>query len=397
MDTAAQARMHPVVAVLADGTPSYAPLGTVVRNGARVQCHLCGGWFRSVGAHLRAHGWGRAGYREAFGLERTESLEGAATRDRRSAALRRRAATEPAVRDGSAAGRALMRSGAIARAAAAAARGRAQPEQRRRKTLRSLAAISPAARAAGTRRAAEERLRRVAADAAERLGFPDLGTLVRTRVAEGASLAAISRECGLHKDWLCRHLATVDPAAAREVAGLPLARLDAPWRPVLRRLGYADVRSYLVARHVDGRRTVAAIAAETGLSRGAVLTALRRHGVPVTAHAAAWGRRQDGAAEVATRFGFPDLGAYLDDRRAAGLSWRAVAAECGRPATWLRRQAGLGAPARAGSAEQVVHEPQRGRGRRVPPRQEDGVEAVPAVPLGRGRGDDGFQHRALPA
>lgn len=415
----------PVVAVLGDGTPCYAPPGTMVRDGHQVQCHLCGGWFRSVGPHLRVHGWARADYREALGLERGESLEGHATRERRSSALRRRLATDPAVRAGSAAGRALTRTGALTRAAASAAVGRVQPEQRRRKTLRSLAAISPAARAAGTRRAARERLCRVAAAAAHERGFPDLGSLVRARAAAGMSLAAISRECGLHKDWLCRHLATVDPAAARDVAGPALARLDLPWCPVLRRFGYDDVRSYLVARHVDGRLTVAAIAAETGLSRGAVQTALRRHGVPVTAHAAVRGRQRDSAAEIAARWGFADLDAYLTDRRAAGLSWRAIAAECGRPATWVRRQAGFGVraasrssvagavPAAVGAAdagpvaasarrtrgrgEQVLHEVQGGGGGRVPPREQDAVEPGAARPLRVQGRDDGLQHRALPA
>lgn len=397
-------RVQPLVAVLADGTPAYAPLGAVVRDGQRVLCHLCGGWFRSVGAHLRAHGWARADYREAFGLERTESLEGTATRERRAAALRRRLATDATVRAGSAAGRALMRSGALARAASAATAGRPQPEQRRRKTLRTLAAISPAARAAGTRRAARERLCRIATEVARGRGFPDLGSLVRARVGAGASLAAISRECGLHKDWLCRHLATVDPAAARDVAGPALARLDLPWRAVLRRHGHGGVRAYLVARHVDERRTVAAIAAECGLSRGAVLTALRRHGVPVTAHTAARSRREDAAAQIAARFGFPDLASYLADRRGTGRSWRSIAAECGRPATWVRRQAGPGSPRPApsgraprGGAQQVVDESQRGGRRRVPPREQDGVEPVASLPLGPGRLDEGHEHRALPA
>jgi lambda repressor-like predicted transcriptional regulator len=41
---------------------------------------------------------------------------------------------------------------------------------------------------------------------------------VRDRVEAGASLAAISREAGLHKDWLCRKLASVDPETASLVA-----------------------------------------------------------------------------------------------------------------------------------------------------------------------------------
>ena len=46
-----------IVGVLADGTPSYAPIGEVLVAEDRVTCHLCGRSFRSVTAHLRAHGW----------------------------------------------------------------------------------------------------------------------------------------------------------------------------------------------------------------------------------------------------------------------------------------------------------------------------------------------------
>jgi hypothetical protein len=32
---------------------------------------------------------------------------------------------------------------------------------------------------------------------------------------------------------------------------------------------------------------------------------------------------------------------YVAERRAAGWTWQAIAAECGQPASWLRRQAAL--------------------------------------------------------
>jgi rubrerythrin len=58
---------------LEDGTPYFAPLGEMPYDPDedRVQCHLCGMWFRAVGsAHLRqcGHGWTVAEYREAFHL-----------------------------------------------------------------------------------------------------------------------------------------------------------------------------------------------------------------------------------------------------------------------------------------------------------------------------------------
>jgi hypothetical protein len=41
-----------------------------------------------------------------------------------------------------------------------------------------------------------------------------VGSLVAARTAEGQSLAAVSREIGMHKDWLSRHPAQLDPMAA---------------------------------------------------------------------------------------------------------------------------------------------------------------------------------------
>lgn len=338
-------RFRVVHSVLPDGTPSYAPVGTVVRDSDRVLCHLCGRWFRSVVAHLRSHGWHHLAYRETFGLLRSEPLEGAGTRSLRAKSMTARREHDPAIRAGCELGRELARSGALTRAAAAAARGRRQPEQRRRKTLAALTAISLEARAAGSRRRAGERLRETAKTAAERLGFPDIGALVRDRAAAGASLAAISREAGLHKDWLCRHLAFLDPGTAAAVAATSTDRRheqwDSRWLPIVRALGFADVAAYLTDRHVVHSHTIRAIAAETGLSRPAIESALRRHRITRQPHATSRASREERGAAIAGRFGFGRLEEYFSDRRAAGMSWRAIAAECGQPQTWVRRRAGL--------------------------------------------------------
>src|SRR5450755_3966619 len=125
--------VRPVVGVLDDGTPFFAPVGEVIVDESLVICHLCGRALRSVTAHLRAHGWTKAAYCEAFGLERRQSLEGPETRKLRAAAFTTRLIFDPAVREGSAAGRQRAQAGDLARDAAAAARGRRHPEQRRRK------------------------------------------------------------------------------------------------------------------------------------------------------------------------------------------------------------------------------------------------------------------------
>src|SRR5262245_53656184 len=204
------------IGMLADGTPYYAPIGAVIVDGSLVTCHLCGRALRSVTAHLRVHGWTKLAYCEAFGLERGQSLEGPETRKLRAVALASRLVFEPAMRQGSAAGRARARAGALARdgaraatgrglpgqagredGAARAAPGRRMPEQRRRKAAAALAAIPPPLVAQANRDRAARRLASVAAEVARQRGYADLGAFVLARVEAGGSLAAISREAGL--------------------------------------------------------------------------------------------------------------------------------------------------------------------------------------------------------
>jgi AraC-like DNA-binding protein len=346
--------VRPVVGVLADGTACYAPFGEVVIvDDSLVTCHLCGRSLRSVTAHLKAHGWTKDAYCEAFGLERGQSLEGPQTRKLRAAAFAARLVFDASVREGSAAGRDRARAGHLARDAAAAARGRPLPEQRRRKALQALATVSPAAVAAANAQRARERRAEVAAAAARRAGYPDIRAMVLARAADGASLATISREAGLHKDWLSRHLGQVDPAAAAAVQPLRPERRDAGWRPALSRLGFCDVAGYLRERHIAQHWTVSAIAAEAGLSHHAVASALRRHGLDQTAHAAKRHASRERAAGVATSLGFDSMADYLTRRRAAGWTWSAIAAESRQPPSWVRRQAaacGLVAPEAGGRA-----------------------------------------------
>jgi AraC-like DNA-binding protein len=332
--------LRPVVGVLPDGTVFYAPIGEVVVDGPRVTCHLCGRSLRSVAAHLAAHGWTKEQYCEAFGLERGQSLEGPETRKLRAAALSARLVFDPAIRAGSAAGRERARRGELTRDAAQAARGRSFPEQRRRKAARAFAR-GPVAAGAGraSRERADRYLAGVAGDAARRLGYSDLRALVLDRAAAGASLAAISREAGLHKDWLSRHLGQVAPAAAAAVRSPGQGRWDTAWQPAVGRLGFSDVPGYLRERHLAQHWTASAIAAEVGMSHHAVASALRRHGLARTPHAAKRHASRQRAADVAAGLGFGSISGYLTQRRAEGWTWQAMAAESGQPASWVRRQA----------------------------------------------------------
>src|SRR5271154_1179302 len=134
--------VRPVAGVLADGTPYFAPIGEIVSDGATVTCHLCGRSLKSVAAHLRAHGWTKTAYCETFGLERGQPLEGQETRKRRATSFAPRLIFDPAIREGSAAGRRRAAAGELSQDAARASTGRPLPEQRRRKAARTAAAAS---------------------------------------------------------------------------------------------------------------------------------------------------------------------------------------------------------------------------------------------------------------
>jgi len=136
----------------------------------------------------------------------------------------------------------------------------------------------------------------------------------------------------------------VDPVTAEAARRRRPLRLDARWRPALRRLGFSDVPAYLHERHIVRHWTVNAIAAEIGLTHHTVKAALRRHGVTRVAHAAKRHAARQRAAQVADRLGFDSMAEYVADRRAAGWAWAAMAAECAQPSSWLRRQARLASP-----------------------------------------------------
>jgi len=335
----AQRDFGPVVGVLGDGTPYFAPFGQVVAGGAHVTCHLCGRAFRSVAAHLASHGWTKAQYCEAFGLERTQSLEGADTRKLRAAAFGARLVFEPALRKGGANGRRRAVSGQLTRQAADAARGRPFPEQRRQRQRAAVPAAARAQLAQANRERASRHLAAVAEAAAARAGYADIGQLVAGMARAGHSLAAISRACGLDRDWLQRHLPQLDPVVAATASRRGDDRLDARWLAALTTMGFSDVAGYLRQRHIVEHMSLNAIAAEVGLSFHTVKSALARYGLAVTAHAAKRYAAERRASEVAADLGVHSITEFIDRGRAEGWTWRQMAAASGQPETWLRRHA----------------------------------------------------------
>ena len=171
--------------------------------------------------------------------------------------------------------------------------------------------------------------------------YPTLGAYVLARAAVGSSLAAISREAGLHKDWLHRHLAEVDPAVAAAVRQELAGRDGHRWLQAVTARGFADVSSYLRDRHLVRHLTVSAIGSEIGMSNHAVAVALTRHGVARTAHTGKRNAAQERVAHVKAYLGVDSVPSYVAGRRAAGWTWRAIAAECGQHASWVRRQSAV--------------------------------------------------------
>jgi AraC-like DNA-binding protein len=328
---------RPVTGILGDGTPYFAPLGQLAADGPRVICHLCGRSFRSVSAHLASHGWTKVQYCEAFGLERGQPLEGPDTRKLRSATFSARLVFEPALRAGSARGRERARSGELTRQAADAARGRPFPEQRRQRSRNAMSASARLGLAQANQERAVQRLAATAQQVARRQGYADFSELVRDGVAAGRSLASISRACGLHKDWISRHLQRLDPALAAAATARAQSGLDRRWLPSIWALGFADVAGYLRQRHYTEHMSINAIAQEAGLSYQAVTSAFARHGLDVRAHEGKRHAAQRRQAEVAASLGVESLLEFVKQCQARGWTWRQIAAASGQPQSWLRR------------------------------------------------------------
>ena len=320
---------------LTDGTPRHAPVGELLAEGDWVCCHLCGHWYLSVASHLSAHGWTKHDYLEAFGLEWSNALAGPATRKRRAAALTARQVHETAIRQAQDGARARARNGDLTAAASMTARGRPHPAQRRTKTMAALAAVDPRARAEGSARYARGQLKLAAAEVAQRFGFSDFAEYVADRLATGMSLAAISREAGLHKDWLSRHLAVVAPALSGR---RPRDQSTQRWLDAVAALGFDDLESYLRTRHLIEHRTIAFMAAETSLSPAAILAAMADHGIVPVAHA---GKRTEAAERDRQIIGSAEcetVADYLADCRARGVTWKQLSAQTGVPQASLRRR-----------------------------------------------------------
>lgn len=149
--------------------------------------------------------------------------------------------------------------------------------------LAGLSAITRPGRTEKNRGRAQQRRERTAAAVARRFGFPDLSGYVLDRVTIGYSLAEISREAGLHKDWMRRQLPKLDPVLAAWARCPQPARRVRRWSEALGRTGFEELGTYLRQRYLREHRSVSFIAREAGLSRSAVQSGLDAYSIRRTA------------------------------------------------------------------------------------------------------------------
>jgi hypothetical protein len=158
-----------VLGRLTDGTPYFAPLGELPFDAdeQRVQCHLCGAWYRALApTHLfRAHGLTADAYRQLVGLRPRHSLWAPDMIAAHAARLRARIAAEPRLRAAMAEGRALAQGGELQRQARSRMAERSVSLERQRQLSEGGARLG-GARATAFRQRREKR--------AIDLGFPNL-------------------------------------------------------------------------------------------------------------------------------------------------------------------------------------------------------------------------------
>jgi len=155
--TPAPSTTHGHLWTLPEGTGLHAPLGRLVDDPAtgRLCCHLCGRWFLSLGAHVRAHGYTADAYRDTMQLLRTRA-------------------------------------------------GNLESWQRLERVGTSRAQL-----AAGRATRARRREAHLAALLIER-GAPDLSTFLRAEYAAGASLQTLAQLTGLGRNRLRADLAAAE-------------------------------------------------------------------------------------------------------------------------------------------------------------------------------------------
>lgn len=311
------------IGFLPDGTPYYAPLGQLPHDAVsdRVQCHICGRWYRGVGSHAwGSHGWTHDEYVEAFELSLGRPLAAPSVSEKKRAIMKHLYATDSDIRSNLAIGQEMFRD----------TRTRAQVARPTRDGMQ-LESLLKARRA--IRKAIEVTIERAERRRAERLsalGYPDLDSFLVTRLERGASGHAMADELGVGASFVRQALkirglkVRSSPEAANEAQR---ERRRAEQQRVAYRLGFESFEAYLRQRLAEGCR-LNRIAHEVGHHSEWLKAGCRDYGIEIPAFDAAENSRQAWAvarqrysditterrAERLRRLGFPDLCSYLRDR-----------------------------------------------------------------------------------
>ncbi|MET9100955.1 MucR family transcriptional regulator [Streptomyces antibioticus] len=250
--------------------------GRLIRDEATdtVVCHVCGRGFRSLGAHVRVHDMTAAEYRREFGLLRSRALSARSFAREQSRARRAGYLASEDTQARFAAGRAMARSGELARKRWADTGNRAgtgtwadtsgrpdpDPAEARRVRRESLAA--------GRRTQARTADERTAA-ALRAAGFADLAQALHTLYIEREhSVEETARVLALGKGRLRRllgeHGIGIRPSGQNSATGRH-ARVLLNDRAAAERVGTDDIAAWLRERAVEGA-TLRELAAATGRS-----------------------------------------------------------------------------------------------------------------------------------
>lgn len=229
---------------LPDGTGLHAPVGElVVEEGTcRLCCHLCGGWYVSLGAHVRAHGHTAETYRATMGLCTTEPLTSTplstSIATRQAARYRR----DVLLRDRLDEGRRSVQS--APRPAAPSADG--EPVQRQRRRAAALAA----GRSTVAVRREQELTRRLTG-----WGHTSLHDYLRCAYSGGASLGDLAQQTGLGRARLHQEMQaagiTTRPVGSNS-ASAKRSRAMTNDLAAADRVGAADIHGWLAQRHSEG-------------------------------------------------------------------------------------------------------------------------------------------------
>lgn len=245
-----------------EATDRHPDFGRLIRDETAdtVLCHVCGRAFRALGAHVRVHGMSAAEYRQAFGLLRTRALSARSFSRKQSRTRRAGYQASRETQERFAAGRAMARSGELARRRWDGAREQADPEELRRVRRDTLTA--------GRRTQAQATADRMAA-VLRVGGFSDLGQALRTVYAqEQNSIRDTARILSIGKGRVKRLLIEqgiqLRQTGQNSDAGRR-SRVQMNDRAAAERVGARDITAWLCERAADGV-TLRELAAATGRS-----------------------------------------------------------------------------------------------------------------------------------